>query len=324
MYPSYLDSYNNGSLKKVADKAWGLLTSCEICPRRCKVNRLKDELGFCKTGLKAKVCSFMSHHGEEPPISGSKGSGTIFFTNCNMACVYCQNYEFSQLGQGREIQVQEIAEFMLELQGMGCHNINFVTPTHVMPQILKSLVIAIEKGLNVPLVYNTGGYELPEILKLLDGIVDIYLPDMRYGDSQMAQIYSQAPDYPRYNQASLKEMHRQVGVAELDSHGIIKRGVIIRHLVLPHQISGTEKVMRFIAEELSKETYISLMSQYMPYYKASSFKEIARRLTEDEYEEAKQLMEKWGLHNGWIQESYGLERFAGVHIKPSLRKTHDT
>jgi len=189
-----------------------------------------------------------------------------------------------------------------------------------MPQILKSLEIAIEKGLQVPLVYNTGGYELPEILKLLDGIVDIYLPDMRYGDSKMAQIYSQAPDYPRYNQGSLKEMQRQVGVAELDSHGIIKRGVIIRHLVLPHQISGTDGVMRFIAEELSKETYISLMSQYMPYYKASSFKEISRRLTEDEYAEAKQLMEKWGLHNGWVQESYGLERFAGIHIKPGLLK----
>ncbi len=319
-YPSYLNAYNNGSLKKAADKAWSLLASCEICPRRCRVNRLKDEKGFCKTGLNAKVCSFMSHHGEEPPISGSQGSGTIFFSNCNMGCVYCQNYEFSQLGQGREARLEELAEFMLELQRLGCHNINFVTPTHVMPQILKSLEMAIEKGLEIPLVYNTGGYELPEILKLLEGIVDIYLPDMRYGDSEMAQTYSQAPDYPRYNQESLKEMHRQVGVAELDDNGIIKRGVIVRHLALPHQISGTGKVMQFISEELSKETYISLMSQYMPYYKASSFKEISRRLTEDEYEEAKQLMGKWGLNNGWVQESYGIERFAGVHIKPSLKK----
>jgi len=320
MYPSYLDSYNNGILKKAAEQAWKMLGSCCICPRKCKANRLKNETGLCKTGLNAKVCSFMPHHGEEPPISGSRGSGTLFFTNCNMGCVYCQNYEFSQLGQGREVDSKDLAGFMLELQEMSCHNINFVTPTHVMPQILKSLELAVEKGLKIPIVYNTGGYELPEILKLLDGIVDIYLADMRYADSEMAEIYSQAPGYPRYNQESLKEMHRQVGVAGLDEDGIIKRGMVIRHLVLPHNISGTGKVMKFIAEELSKKTYVSLMSQYMPYYRASGFKDISRRLTQQEYEEARQIMEKWGLHNGWIQESYGLERFAGVHIKPTLRQ----
>jgi putative pyruvate formate lyase activating enzyme len=260
----------------------------------------------------------MPHHGEEPPISGTHGSGTIFFSYCNMACVYCQNYEFSQLGQGREVDSEELAKSMLELEKMGCHNINLVTPTHVMPQILKALELAINKGLKIPLVYNTGGYELAEIIKLLDGIVDIYLPDMRYADKVMALRYSNAKDYSEYNQKAVKEMQRQVGVAEIDAEGIIKRGLIIRHLVLPDNISGTDKIMKFISEEISKDTYISLMSQYCPYYKASQFKEISRRITSQEYEEAKQLMNKHGLYNGWIQESYGSERFAGIHIKPSM------
>lgn len=316
MYPSYLESYSNGRLNKVADEAFSLLESCCICPRKCKVNRLKGELGFCKTDLRPRVCSFMPHHGEEPPISGKKGSGTIFFSHCNMACVYCQNYEFSQLEQGREVDFAQIAQFMLELQNLGCHNINFVTPTHIMPQILKALTLAIPKGLKIPLVYNTGGYELPQIIKLLSGIVDIYLADMRYADSKAALEYSNAPDYPKYNQAAVKEMQQQVGVAKIDSSGIIERGLVIRHLVLPNQISGTEKIMRFISKEISQDTYISLMSQYLPYYKAGEFKAISRRLKSQEYEEAKQIMEKYGLSNGWIQESYGLERFAGVHIKP--------
>jgi putative pyruvate formate lyase activating enzyme len=237
-----------------------------------------------------------------------------------MACAYCQNYEFSQLGQGRDVEPDELAGFMLELQELDCHNINLVTPTHVMPQILKALSIAIPKGLKIPLVYNTGGYELAQIIKLLYGIVDIYLPDMRYSDNEAAIKYSSAPDYPKYNQASVKEMHRQVGVAQMDDKGIIKKGVIIRHLVLPNRVSGTEKIMKFIAEQISKDTYISLMSQYLPYHRAREFKEISRRLTESEYKGAKQIMEKYDLHNGWIQESYGLERFAGVHIKPALKK----
>jgi putative pyruvate formate lyase activating enzyme len=318
MYPSYLESYHNGSLKKIITGAYRMLRFCEICPRRCKVNRLKDEKGFCKTGLKPKVCSFLPHHGEEPAISGERGSGTIFFSNCNMGCVYCQNYEFSQLGQGREVEAEELADFMLQLQKMGCHNINLVTPTHVMPQILKALDMAIAAGLKIPIVYNTGGYELAEVIKLLEGIVDIYLPDMRYADSDMAIKYSSAPDYPKYNQDALKEMHRQVGIAEIDNHGIIKRGVIIRHLVLPDKIAGTDKIMRFIAQELSPDSYISLMSQYRPCYQANKFKEISRRLRAEEYEEAKEAMQKYGLSNGWIQESGGLERFAGTNIKPSV------
>lgn len=323
-YPSYLNLYQNGKLDKIIEHSLNMLECCSICPRKCKVNRLKDKRGFCKTGLKPMACSFMAHHGEEPPISGTKGSGTIFFANCNMGCVYCQNYEFSQLGQGREISSEELAGFMLELQKLGCHNINLVTPTHVMPQILRALKIAISKGLNIPLIYNTGGYELPEIIELLDGIIDIYLPDMRYADEEMSIKYSCAPDYPRYNKESVKEMHKQVGIARIDNEGIIKSGVVVRHLVLPNNISGTEEIMKFIAQQLSPDTYISLMSQYLPYYKAPEFKDLSRRLNKEEYEEAGGIMEKYGLFNGWIQESYGLERFAGVHIKPTFKKNDDT
>lgn len=319
-YPSYLNSYQNGGLEKIIEQGFNCLENCCICPRKCKTNRLKNKRGFCKTGLKPMVCSFLAHHGEEPPISGKNGSGTIFFTNCNMGCVYCQNYEFSQLGQGREVDFEELAGFMLELQKMGCHNINLVTPTHVMPQILKALKIAISKGLKIPLVYNTGGYELPEIIKLLDGIVDIYLPDMRYADEEASVEYSCAPGYPEYNRNSVKEMHRQVGIAKMDNEGIIRRGLVIRHLVLPNNTSGTEKIMEFISGELSSDSYISLMSQYLPYHKAAEFKDISRRLLAKEYEEARGLMEKYALSNGWIQESYGSERFAGIHIKPALKK----
>ncbi|MCX5705097.1 MAG: radical SAM protein [Candidatus Omnitrophica bacterium] len=320
MYPTYLDAFNSGKLERLAEQAFGMLESCAICPRQCKVNRLKDQRGFCKTGSKAKVCSYMPHHGEEPPISGERGSGTIFFSHCNMSCVYCQNYEFSQAGEGREVGAADLAGFMLELQGMGCHNINLVTPTHVMPQILKALCIAVSKGLKIPLVYNTGGYELPEMIRLLDGIVDIYMPDMRYADPEMSKKYSHAPDYPKYNQASVKEMHRQVGIADMDDQGIIKKGLIIRHLVLPNHISGIAKIMKFIAQELLPEIYISLMSQYTPYYKAKDFADISRRVTLGEYEEAETIMHQNGLYNGWTQDSGGLERFAGVHIKSNIRK----
>jgi len=241
-----------------------------------------------------------------------------------MACVYCQNYEFSQLDEGREVDFEELATFMLQLQDMGCHNINLVTPTHVMPQILKSLQLAIPKGLEIPIVYNTGGYELPEAIKLLKTIVDIYLADMRYADNDMAVKYSAAADYPKFNQASLKEMYRQVGVAEINDEGVIKKGMIVRHLVLPNHICGTNKIMQFIKDELSLDTYISLMSQYFPCYKASQFKEISRRITYQEYEDAKTTMEKYGLYNGWTQDGRGLERFVGTNIKPILNKDGKT
>jgi putative pyruvate formate lyase activating enzyme len=237
-----------------------------------------------------------------------------------MDCLYCQNYEFSQLGQGKEVELEELAGFMLELQKLGCHNLNLVTPTHIMPQILKSLSIAIPLGLKLPLVYNTSGYELPEVIALLKGIIDIYLTDMRYAKNEMAVKYSLAPDYPAYNQKSVEQMHQQVGVAEINDQGIILRGLIIRHLVLPNNISGTEEIMKFIAKKIDPKTYISLMSQYLPYYKASGSADINRRLTIEEYEQAKETMHRYQLANGWVQESYGLERFAGIHIKPFLKK----
>ncbi|MGE5307670.1 MAG: radical SAM protein [Deltaproteobacteria bacterium] len=305
-------------LHKAAAKAVKMLEKCEICPRRCGVNRLKDERGFCRTGSKAIVYSYMAHHGEEPPVSGEKGSGTVFFSNCNMSCCYCQNFQFSQTGQGRELSDEELASLMLELQKNGCHNINFVTPTHVIPQILSALEIAAGRGLKVPLVYNTGGYELPEMIELLEGIIDVYLPDMRYSDPAMALKYSGARDYPTYNRPSVKEMHRQVGIAQMDDTGIIKQGLIVRHLVLPNNIAGTAEVMKFLAKEVSTETYVSLMSQYFPCHLASKFPGLERRPTKEEFEAAEIAMETAGLHNGWTQESGGLARFAGTNIKPSF------
>jgi putative pyruvate formate lyase activating enzyme len=315
--PSYLETFKSGKLKKRAEQAFKLLETCEICPRKCKINRLKDQKSFCKTGLKARVYSFLAHHGEEPPISGEFGSGTIFFSGCNMACVYCQNHQFSQENNpAREVNGRELADIMLELQKTGCHNINLVTPTHVMPQILQALLLAVPEGLKIPLVYNTSGYELPEMIKLLDGIVDVYLADLRYADNGLAIKYSSAPGYPEYSRKAVKEMHLQAGEGQISQEGIIEKGLIIRHLVLPCNISGSAKIMEFIAAELSSETFISLMSQYLPCHKANKFPELDRRITLKEYEQAREIMHELGLGNGWTQESHGLDRFAGSNIKP--------
>lgn len=318
MSPKYLKAYRGGALQERADRLYRELKNCEICPRNCKVNRLEDKIGFCKTGKKARVYSYFSHYGEEPAISGENGSGTIFFSNCNLRCAYCQNYEFSQLGAGKEAGERELAYFMLELQKQGCHNINFVTPTHVIAQILKALILAIPCGLNIPLVYNTSGYDSAGTLKMLDGIFDIYLPDARYGDSDTALKYSQAKDYPAINKTALKEMYRQAGTAKINDAGVIESGLIIRHLVLPNNLSSTDKIMRFIASELSPDTYISLMSQYFPCHKAKDYPELSRRLSREEYQEAVGLMHSYGLHNGWVQDEYGLDRFAGINIKANL------
>jgi putative pyruvate formate lyase activating enzyme len=264
------------------------------------------------------VYSYFSHHGEEPAISGKNGSGTIFFAHCNLRCAYCQNYEFSQLGKGREVGEEELSGYMLALQKEGCHNINFVTPTHVIPQILKALLLAIEGGLNIPLVYNSSGYDSAETLKLLDGIFDIYLPDARYADSAISLKLSRAKDYPGVNQAALLEMYRQVGIARTDSGGIAESGLIIRHLVLPNNLSGTEEIMRFVSHRLSKDTWISLMSQYFPCHKAEDYPEISRRVTREEYRQAMNIMYSCGLHNGWVQDEQGLDRFAGINIKGNI------
>ena len=290
-------------LNERIEAAYKLLESCRVCPRECGVNRLKnDKLGFCRSGLNPVISSVSPHHGEEPPLSGTKGSGTIFFTNCNLRCVYCQNYPISQMGNGSERTPGELACHMLWLQEQGCHNLNLVTPTHFMPQILKALGIARERGFNLPLVYNTSGYESIEALQLLDGIVDIYLPDMRYSDDKNSMKYSIAPHYPEINRAAIKEMYRQVGNLVIGENGIAKQGLIIRHLILPGGLSGTEKIMKFLAEEISKDVYISLMSQYFPAYKATEHPEINRRITEKEYDEAYDIKMKYGLKNGWVQE----------------------
>ncbi len=316
-YPSYLTAYEQGILESRAKNVFGLLESCIICPRKCKANRLNNELGFCRTGVKPRVYSYFAHQGEEPPISGINGSGAIFFSGCNMRCAYCQNYKFSQAEKGKEVDSKELSDIMLKLQDMGCHNINLVTPSHVMPQILVALSLAIPRGLKIPLVYNTSGYDLADMLRLLDGIVDIYLPDMRYSETAAAEKYSCAVDYPDYNRKAVREMYRQVGTAIISEDNIIKTGIIIRHLVLPQDLSGTKKTMEFIAKEISQDTYISLMNQYMPLNKAARFKEISRRITSKEYEAAQESMKEYGLFNGWTQEKTGgLDSFAGTNIKP--------
>lgn len=288
-------------LKERKDIAYSYLESCRLCPRMCGVNRLKGEKGICGVDARLWVSSYGPHYGEEPPLSGTNGSGTIFFTYCNLKCIYCQNYAISQLGDGEIVSEKDLANMMLYLERQGCHNINLVTPTHFVPQILSALVIAVEKGLSIPIVYNTSGYENLEILRLLEGIVDIYLPDMRYSSQEYAMKYSSAPRYPEINKLAVKEMFRQVGNLVLDKYGVARKGLIIRHLVMPEDISGTEEILRFIAEEISRDTYISLMAQYRPSYRAVDIPPLNRRITREEYKKALEIAKKLGLRNVWTQ-----------------------
>jgi putative pyruvate formate lyase activating enzyme len=287
-------------MKDKVKKAYKLMEKCSICPRKCGVNRLKGQVGFCKAGLLPMVSSFHAHFGEEPPISGRNGSGTIFFTHCSLRCVFCQNHPISQLGQGKEVTVEELAGMMLKLEAEGCHNINFVTPTHYMPQILEGVFIAREKGLKLPLVYNSGGYESMEALEILDTIIDMYMPDMKYSDNSAAKKYSNAQDYFEINKIAVKEMHRQAGDLKIE-RGIAKKGILIRHLVLPENLAGSHKIFEFIANELSLDTYVNIMAQYYPCHLADKFLEINRRITAKEYMEAIRLAEKTGLKNGFRQ-----------------------
>lgn len=283
-------------LQSRAEEAIRRLEHCDICPRRCGVNRAEGELGFCRTGRLAKVSSAGPHYGEEPPLVGYHGSGTIFFAGCNLACVFCQNYEISQLDMGVEVTAERLAGIMMHLQLTGCHNVNLVTPTHVVPQILEALVIAREMGLSIPLVYNSGGYDSVETLRLLDGIVDIYMPDAKYGSDEMAIRYSNAPGYVGVMKAAIREMHRQVGDLVIEN-GIAVRGLLVRHLVLPNNLAGTAEVVRFISE-LSRNTYINIMDQYRPEYKADQYDELSRRITLSEYREALRLARSAGLSRG--------------------------
>ena len=259
------------------------------------MDRTSGEKGICGTLDKPFVSSYGPHFGEEPPLVGIRGSGTIFFTNCNLKCVFCQNYDISHIGEGSEISHEELANIMVGLQQMGCHNINLVTPTHQVPMIMRAVMIAKEKGLGLPIVYNTGGYDSLETLRALDGIVDIYMPDFKYSDAEAAKKYSKAPDYPKAARAALREMHRQVGDLVLDEKGIALRGMIVRHLVLPEGLAGTEEAMRFLAEELSRDTYVNIMDQYRPCYKAHEYPALSRRINKLEYEDAVRLARKAGL-----------------------------
>ena len=303
MYPTYLELHRSGELKRRIERAYAMLSQCRLCPRECGVDRLRGERGFCRAGAEPIVASWNVHPWEEPPISGTRGSGTIFFSGCTGRCLFCQNYPISQLGVGNTVSVQQLAEMMLELQDRGCHNINLVTPTHFVPQILAALELAIEGGLRLPLVYNTSGYERVETLQLLDGVVDIYLPDAKYADDETARRLSGFVRYVEANRAALREMFRQVGdELVLDGEGIARRGLIVRHLVLPEGLAGTPEVLRWIAENLSPRVHVSLMDQYFPAHKAVGHPVLGRKITAEEYAEALRAFEEAGLTNGWMQE----------------------
>jgi putative pyruvate formate lyase activating enzyme len=300
--PNYLDLWATGELRERARRAGQILKACRLCPRRCGVDRIRGERGFCRSGLLPIVSSYNVHHGEEPPISGARGSGTIFLTHCNLHCVFCQNYPISQLGVGREKSVEALGQMMLDLQERGCHNINWVTPTHFVPQILDGLCFAVERGFRLPLVYNTNGYDSLETLELLEGIVDIYLPDMKYADERTARAYSQVPHYPAVNASAIGEMYRQVGGGKYGGDGTMERGLIIRHLLLPNGLAGTERMARFAAETLSGQCPVSLMTQYFPAYRAKGFPKLRRRLSRQEFDEALEILDRYRLSGGWMQE----------------------
>jgi len=305
--PPYLDLARSGELDERVEALNKMLERCDLCPRNCGVNRLAGEVGFCKAGAKAKVSSYNPHFGEEAPLVGVGGSGTIFMTRCNLACVFCQNYDVSHEGRGYEVSAEELAVMMLTLQEKGCGNINFVTPTHFVPQIVEGVAEAVRLGLEVPLVYNCGGYESVETLKLLDGIVDIYMPDAKYSDPEVAARLSGAPDYPERMFEALREMHSQVGDLKMETMEadtwkgaelvpVAVRGLLVRHLVLPEGMAGTGNIMRFLADELSVDTYVNVMAQYRPCYEADTVDGLNRGITGEEYREAVCIARGAGLH----------------------------
>ena len=319
-YPAYLNLAQKDWKQRI-DKAYQFLGKCQVCPRKCGVNRLKNERarpprlppafelpkasragrlgevgrGFCHLGNQPMVSSFHPHFGEEACLVGQHGSGTIFFTHCNLACVYCQNYDISQLGYGKEVSPERLTEMMIALQKLGCHNINLVTPTSQVPQILASLPSAIQKGLKIPLVYNSNAYDSAETLRLLDGIVDIYMPDAKYSDDKIAIKYSSAPNYFAIMKKAIGKMHRQVGDLIINQDGLAVRGLLIRHLVLPNGLAGTQKIMEFLAKEISANTFVNIMDQYRPCWKANQYPEINRPITFEKYQEARKLAKKAGL-----------------------------
>ncbi|MGC9975879.1 MAG: radical SAM protein [Syntrophales bacterium] len=294
--PSYLRLYREGKLQDRIDHAVELVRDCCLCPRECHVNRLSGELGFCRTGEKAKVASLHAHFGEESPLVGTGGSGTIFFRSCNLLCYFCQNYDISHDAGGGEVAPEDLADMMLSLQRRGCHNINFVTPSHVVPQILQGLFIAIERGLKVPLVYNTGGYDKVETLKILEDVFDIYMPDFKFWEARWSEKFCKAHNYRDIAKAAIKEMHRQVGDLFIDESGVAEKGLLVRHLVMPNDVSNTKEVMTFLADRISEDTYVNVMDQYHPCGKAMLDPAINRRLSRREYVEAIRRTKGAGLH----------------------------
>ena len=293
--PAYIQTFENGTLHEKTKAAGRLLNSCCLCPRKCRVDRLGGETGICKTAARAWLSSYNPHFGEESPLVGTHGSGTIFFTHCNLMCLFCQNFDISHQGQGQEVSEAQLAAIMLVLQQQGCHNINFVTPSHVVPQILAALEIAIPQGLNVPLVYNSGGYDRPATLKLLEGVFDIYMPDFKFWDREIAENACQASDYSEVACKALKEMHRQVGDLVTNEAGIAQRGLIIRHLVLPGGAAGTREIMRFIAKEISDHSYVNIMAQYRPCGRAAEIKGLNTFLSPVDYKNALQEATEEGI-----------------------------
>ena len=295
MDPVYIETYNKGILKDRARQLHESLKCCNLCPRQCSVDRLSGETGTCSTGEYAMVSSYSPHFGEEAPLVGNHGSGTIFFTHCNLLCSFCQNFDISHEGRGRTVTDRELADMMLSLQALGCHNINFVTPSHVIPQILSALLLAVEDGLNIPLVYNSGGYDSPDTLRLLDGIIDIYMPDFKFWDPEPARATCDAPDYPEIARKAIKEMHSQTGNLILNHQGIATRGLLVRHLVMPEKMAGTEQIMNFLSGEISPETYVNIMPQYRPCGKAYQHEQLGRGISSAEFYDAIDLAKAAGI-----------------------------
>jgi putative pyruvate formate lyase activating enzyme len=303
---AYLAAFRSGELAAVAAKLEARLAACDLCPRNCGVNRLEDERGACHSGRLPVVSSYCAHRGEEPALSGTSGSGTIFFGNCNLSCLYCQNFQISQQPERQkenEIEIALLARQMLHLQNeLRCHNINLVSPSHFVPQILRALELAVPLGLKLPLVYNSGGYDSLATIQALEGIIDIYLPDMRYSSNEAGEKYSGVKDYVKHNRAAIAEMYRQVGDLAVDENEIARRGLIVRHLILPERLAGSFESLSWLARQLSPNITLSLMSQYYPCHQAGSYPELARTITYGEYREVVELLEKLGLENGWLQE----------------------
>lgn len=294
--PAYVALFEAGGLAHRIEAGLEMMKSCTLCPRSCGVNRLAGEVGYCRTGRKARVASYNAHFGEEAPLVGRRGSGTIFVSSCSLLCSFCQNAEISHGNEGVDVTPEQMAAMMLDLQAMGCHNINAVTPTHVVPMLLEALAAAVPEGLSIPLVYNCGGYESLETLRLLEGIVDIYMPDFKFWEPQWAERFCQAADYPERARAALREMHRQVGDLILDETGIARKGLLVRHLVMPRNVAGTAEIMQFLAGEISRDTYVNVMDQYRPCWKAQEDPLIDRRLTAAEYRAALEAAHAAGLH----------------------------